>query len=102
MWKYNEFNIGDIIEHNESKDHQFQVRNILRPVPEEVGKYLYHCRLLTPRSPEQNQIFNYQGQDLKLVRPGTRKELAEILNDAVGKEEYEIAQELQRLLDNLG
>jgi len=64
MWKYNKYNIGAIIGHNDSPELEFQIRNILTPVEEVKGNYMYYCKLIDGGKEQLDDIFNYLGSDL--------------------------------------
>ncbi len=101
MWKYNKYNLGDIISHNEAPGLEFQIREILRGEPDEKNNYMYYCYLIFGDEDEIGNQFNYIETDISLVRKGTKPELEEFLNDLTEKEDYEIAQEVKKLIDSL-
>ena len=81
MYRHNNYNIGDIVKHVESVELEFRILNILRPVKEEVGSYLYVCKKVL--DPESSELYNYQGVDLLFGRIGTRLELEQILKESL-------------------
>lgn len=99
MWKCNQFTIGDIVSHNESPTHEFQVADVMRGEVEEAGNYMYVCKLFSGLVEGLGKEYNYIEPDLFLIRKGSKEELQSLLQKAITDEHYEIASEIKKLLD---
>jgi hypothetical protein len=116
MWKYNTYDIGDKVGHREALNLIFEVVNVLPSEPEEIGKYLYCCKIYFQRrtqdapagweTPEEiaedlnnpeiqqiDKVFKYDETVLYSVRlqAFTINELKTLLKEALDNEQFEKA-----------
>ncbi len=93
MWKYNKYNIGDIVGHKETPDLKFRIIDVLCGVPEKKGTYGYaHHQIFDDDRNNMEDVFLgidsdiYLEKDLFLIRNPTRKELNKMLKEAQAQE----------------
>lgn len=101
MWKYNKYQVGEIVEHNDNTVLEFQICEILCGVPEKPSEYLYCCKLINGSNYEVGKILKYHENDLSFVRKGTINELSDLLKAAVHNENYELAEAIQHQMKTL-
>jgi hypothetical protein len=90
MYKYNKYNIGDTVKHEENQSLEFVIVDILPGVPEKKGTYLYSCQVISnnpshipqgwataeevaedinnPNRPLAERMFKYEENKLRLVK----------------------------------
>ena len=95
MWKYNKYNIGDVVGHKETPTIKFRVIGILCGVPEKKGNYLYESHRMFEEDDETDfeELFTiggkkYSEEDLFLVRNPTQKELKKMLKEVLPIAKY--------------
>ncbi len=98
MWKYNKYQLGEIVIHTNVSILEFQVYDIYPGVPEERDNYLYCCKLLMGRIEDIGKIYKYQENDLTSMRAGTKEELSALLTESINKGDYERASQIQKLI----
>ena len=94
MHKYNKFNIGDIVGHNDAPSLKFRITDILPGVPEEEGNYAYNYSQILDEdySVDMEAIFDslnrgvYIEPDLFYIRKPTYDELSKMLDEAMLQE----------------
>jgi hypothetical protein len=95
MWKYNKYNICDVVRHKENQVLEFQVTDILCGVPEKNGDYLYSCELINKKVKDINKEYKYHEKDLQLIRKANLDELNKYLREVILKEDFEKAGAIQ-------
>ncbi|MBI4945965.1 MAG: UvrB/UvrC motif-containing protein [Bacteroidetes bacterium] len=101
MGKHNRYNIGDIVEHKENPILEFRIINVLATVPEKKGDYFYVCKQINGKKKHIGIAFNYQERDLNLIKKASIKVINKLLKEAVGKQEYERASQIQDGINKL-
>lgn len=111
MYKYNKFNLGDIVGHNEAPGLKFRIIAILRSEPEEEGNYAYgHAQIHDEDyNVDMEDIFEghnegvYIEPDLFFIRKPTYDELSKMLDEAMLQEKSfnELAREIRTLRNKL-
>lgn len=98
MWKFNKWEIGDVISHAENDFLEFQVVDIYPSVPEKRGDYLYCCKLLNTSDEETGKEFNYHEDDISLIKKGTKEDLQFLLERAIEEENCERAEVIKNII----
>jgi len=90
MWKYNKYNIGEIVGNHEIEDSSFQVIDVSYNDPEKPGYYKYSCRGV-PGDPDNEMFWNdikiYEEDDLYFICKPSYDQLERLLQEA--KEKYD-------------
>ena len=111
MWKYNKYNIGDVVGHLKTPTLKFRVTGVLSGVPEEKGTYSYAFSQMFDGDDESNmdEIFYrlygtvYQEKDLFLIRKPTNGELRNMLKEALTQKEgfHLMAKDIRNEIDKI-
>lgn len=111
MWKYNKYNIGDVVGHKQSPTLKFRVTGVLSGVPEKKGTYSYgYSQMFDEDEPnDMKEIFYalygsvYMEKDLFFIRKPTIDELHKMLKEAlIQKNEFHlIAKDLRNKIKSV-